>query len=108
MAGPNVLLLDEPTNDLDVETLSELEDLLDGWVGTLVVVSHDRWFLERVCDTLWALPGDGSLRHLPGGVEDYLALRRGDDSPSEPTEESTPARPATVARDARKQLARIE
>jgi ATP-binding cassette subfamily F protein uup len=76
MAGPNVLLLDEPTNDLDVETLSQVEDLLDGWAGTVVVVSHDRWFLERVCDTVWALPGDGSLRHLPGGVEAYLALRR--------------------------------
>jgi ABC transport system ATP-binding/permease protein len=76
MAGPNVLLLDEPTNDLDVETLSQVEDILDGWAGTVVVVSHDRWFLERVCDTVWALPGDGSLRHLPGGVEDYLALRQ--------------------------------
>jgi ATP-binding cassette subfamily F protein uup len=83
MAGPNVLLLDEPTNDLDVETLSQVEDILDGWAGTVVVVSHDRWFLERVCDTVWALPGDGSLRHLPGGVEDYLALRQravGDDT----------------------------
>jgi ABC transport system ATP-binding/permease protein len=76
MAGPNVLLLDEPTNDLDVETLSQVEDILDGWAGTVVVVSHDRWFLERVCDTVWALPGDGSLRHLPGGVDDYLALRQ--------------------------------
>jgi ABC transport system ATP-binding/permease protein len=76
MAAPNVLLLDEPTNDLDVETLSQVEDLLDGWAGTVVVVSHDRWFLERVCDVIWALPGDGSLRHLPGGVDDYLALRR--------------------------------
>ena len=77
MAAPNVLLLDEPTNDLDVETLSQVEDLLDGWAGTVVVVSHDRWFLERVCDVMWALPGDGTLRNLPGGVEDYLALRRG-------------------------------
>jgi ATP-binding cassette subfamily F protein uup len=76
MAQPNVLLLDEPTNDLDVETLSQVEDLLDGWAGTVVVVSHDRWFLERVCDVMWALPGDGTLRHLPGGVDDYLAMRR--------------------------------
>ena len=76
MAAPNVLVLDEPTNDLDVETLSQVEDLLDGWAGTVVVVSHDRWFLERVCDVMWALPGDGTLRHLPGGVDDYLALRR--------------------------------
>jgi ATP-binding cassette subfamily F protein uup len=76
MAQPNVLLLDEPTNDLDVETLSQVEDLLDGWAGTVVVVSHDRWFLERVCDVMWALPGDGTLRNLPGGIDDYLALRR--------------------------------
>jgi len=73
---PNVLLLDEPTNDLDVETLTVLEDHLDCWPGTLVVVSHDRYFLERVCDTLWALPGDGSLRMLPRGVEQYLELGR--------------------------------
>ncbi len=57
MRGPNLLLLDEPTNDLDVDTLAEVEDVLDGWAGTLVVVSHDRWFLERVCDTWWALLG---------------------------------------------------
>jgi ATP-binding cassette subfamily F protein uup len=76
MAAPNVLILDEPTNDLDIETLSQVEDLLDGWAGVVVVVSHDRWFLERVCDAMWALPGDGTLRHLPGGVEDYLRLRR--------------------------------
>jgi ABC transport system ATP-binding/permease protein len=71
-----VLLLDEPTNDLDIDTLTSLEDLLDGWPGTLVVVSHDRYFLERVCDRTVALVGDGSLRELPGGVDDYLALRR--------------------------------
>jgi ABC transport system ATP-binding/permease protein len=76
MAGPNVMLLDEPTNDLDVETLAEVEDVLDGWAGTLVVVSHDRWFLERVCDDLYAVV-DGTLRHLPGGVDEYLAIRRG-------------------------------
>jgi ABC transport system ATP-binding/permease protein len=75
MAGPNVLLLDEPTNDLDVETLNALEDLLDGWPGTLVVVSHDRYFLERVCDTVVGLLGDGQVRDLPGGVEEYLRLR---------------------------------
>jgi ATP-binding cassette subfamily F protein uup len=66
MGGPNVLLLDEPTNDLDVETLNALEDLLDGWPGTLVVVSHDRYFLERVCDRVVGLLGDGRLRDLPG------------------------------------------
>jgi ABC transport system ATP-binding/permease protein len=73
MTEPNVLLLDEPTNDLDVETLTELEDLLDGWPGSLVVVSHDRYFLERVTDHVLALPGDGTLVFLPGGVDEYLA-----------------------------------
>src|ERR1035438_8051906 len=75
MGEPNVLLLDEPTNDLDIDTLTALEDLLDQWPGTLVVVSHDRYFLERVCDNVFALPGDGPLRPLPGGVEQSLALR---------------------------------
>jgi ATP-binding cassette subfamily F protein uup len=73
---PNVLLLDEPTNDLDTDTLAALEDLLDGWPGTLIVVSHDRYLLERVCDRQMAMVGDGSLRDLPGGVEQYLALRK--------------------------------
>lgn len=75
MDDPNVLLLDEPTNDLDIETLNELEDLLDGWPGTLVLVSHDRYFLERVCDRTVALLGDGRLSMLPGGVDEYLARR---------------------------------
>ena len=75
MDEPNVLLLDEPTNDLDIETLTSLEDLLDGWAGTLLVVSHDRYLLERVCDRQVALLGDGRLRDLPGGVEEYLRLR---------------------------------
>jgi ATP-binding cassette subfamily F protein uup len=74
MAEPNVLLLDEPTNDLDIDTLTALEDLLDGWPGTLVVVSHDRYFVERVCDDVYTLPGDGGLRHLPGGVDQYLEI----------------------------------
>jgi ATP-binding cassette subfamily F protein uup len=73
---PNVLLLDEPTNDLDIETLTVLEDFLDDWPGTLVVVSHDRYFLERTCDAVWALLGDGSLVMLPRGVEEYLERRR--------------------------------
>ncbi|WP_425267388.1 ABC-F family ATP-binding cassette domain-containing protein [Cellulomonas shaoxiangyii] len=72
---PNVLLLDEPTNDLDTDTLAAVEDLLDGWPGTLIVVSHDRYLLERVCDRQVALLGDGHLRDLPGGVEQYLELR---------------------------------
>jgi ATP-binding cassette subfamily F protein uup len=72
---PNVLFLDEPTNDLDVDTLTELEDLLDGWPGSLVLVSHDRYFLERVTDHVVALLGDGSLSFLPGGVDEYLRRR---------------------------------
>ncbi|MFF2833152.1 ABC-F family ATP-binding cassette domain-containing protein [Cellulosimicrobium cellulans] len=76
VAEPNVLLLDEPTNDLDTDTLAALEDLLDGWPGTLVVVSHDRYLLERVADRQVALLGDGKVRDLPGGVEQYLELRR--------------------------------
>jgi ATPase subunit of ABC transporter with duplicated ATPase domains len=75
MDEPNVLLLDEPTNDLDIETLTSLEDVLDGWAGTLLVVSHDRYLLERVCDRQVALLGDGRIRELPGGVEQYLRLR---------------------------------
>jgi ATP-binding cassette subfamily F protein uup len=73
VSEPNVMLLDEPTNDLDVETLTEVEDLLDGWPGSLVVVSHDRYFLERVTDHVVALLGDGKLSYLGGGVEEYLA-----------------------------------
>jgi ATP-binding cassette subfamily F protein uup len=76
MDEPNVLVLDEPTNDLDIDTLTALEDLLDGWAGTLLVVSHDRYFLERVCDRTVAMLGDGRLRDLPGGVDEYLARRR--------------------------------
>ena len=75
MDEPNVLLLDEPTNDLDIETLTSLEDVLDGWAGTLVVVSHDRYLLERVCDRQVALMGDGKVRELIGGVDEYLGLR---------------------------------
>ena len=72
LAEPNVLLLDEPTNDLDIDTLTELEDLLDGWPGSIVVVSHDRYFLERVTDTVLALV-DGQVAFLPGGVDEYLS-----------------------------------
>ena len=80
LAGSNVLLLDEPTNDLDIDTLRALEDVLDGWPGTLVVVTHDRYFLERVCDSVLALVGDGQLAALPGGVDEYLARRDAPDS----------------------------
>jgi ATP-binding cassette subfamily F protein uup len=75
LTEPNVLLLDEPTNDLDIETLTVLEDFLDGWPGTLIVVSHDRYFLERVTDSIWALLGDGQISMLPRGVDEYLERR---------------------------------
>ena len=110
MDEPNVLLLDEPTNDLDIDTLTALEDLLDGWAGSLVVVSHDRYFLERVCDRAFALLGDGGLRDLPGGVDEYLALRRaGAGGPAGDPAREEPDRPsdAGAARAARKELARV-
>ncbi|MDY5839377.1 MAG: ATP-binding cassette domain-containing protein [Corynebacterium camporealensis] len=75
MAEPNVLLLDEPTNDLDIDTLQELESLLDSWPGTLVVISHDRYLIERIADNTYALFGDGKLTNLPGGIEEYLRRR---------------------------------
>ncbi len=74
LTEPNVLLLDEPTNDLDIDTLNVVEDFLDRWPGTLVVVSHDRYFLERVTDSVWALMGDGQISMLPNGVDQYLAI----------------------------------
>ena len=75
MDSPNVLLLDEPTNDFDIETLTELEDLLDSYGGTLIVISHDRYFLERVCDRFVGLLGDKKVRDLPRGVDEYLEMR---------------------------------
>lgn len=75
MTSPNVLLLDEPTNDFDVETLAALEDLLDSFAGVLIVISHDRYFLERTCDRFYGLLGDQNLRDLPRGVDEYLELR---------------------------------
>ncbi|UQE75900.1 ATP-binding cassette domain-containing protein [Gordonia sp. PP30] len=75
MAEPNVLLLDEPTNDLDIDTLQQLEDLLDSWAGTLVVISHDRYLIERICDSTWALFGDEKLTNLPRGIDQYLERR---------------------------------
>ena len=114
LGEPNVLLLDEPTNDLDIDTLTVIEDYLDSWPGTLVVVSHDRYFLERVCDVTYALMGDGSCVLLPGGVEQYLESRRGRTVP--PVAGSSPAgggggaaaSSATEARQAKKTLARVE
>ncbi|WP_086820916.1 ABC-F family ATP-binding cassette domain-containing protein [Allokutzneria sp. NRRL B-24872] len=75
MSEPNVLLLDEPTNDLDIDTLQQLEDLLDSWPGTMIVVSHDRYLVERVCDSVVALFGDGQIAKLVGGIEEYLKRR---------------------------------
>ncbi|WP_336992816.1 ABC-F family ATP-binding cassette domain-containing protein [Leucobacter sp. VD1] len=80
---PNVLILDEPTNDLDTDMLAAMEDLLDSWPGTLIVVSHDRYFLERVTDQQYAIL-DKHLRHLPGGVDQYLELRAAQDRAAEP------------------------
>jgi ATP-binding cassette subfamily F protein uup len=127
MDEPNVLLLDEPTNDLDIDTLQRLEDLLDSWPGTLVVVSHDRYLIERVCDTVVALFGDGRLSHLPGGIEEYLARRSDMVAASAPVAASSRAlssgagaadagapsavRPASSAaeqREARKEARRLE
>jgi ABC transport system ATP-binding/permease protein len=107
MEEPNVLLLDEPTNDLDIDTLTALEDLLDGWPGTLVVVSHDRYFIERVCDDVYGLLGDGGIRHLPGGVDQYLALRAPDPVEAPPERASSPP-PQAVIRAARKEIQRLE
>jgi ATP-binding cassette subfamily F protein uup len=115
MAEPNVLLLDEPTNDLDVDTLARLEDLLDGWAGTLVVVSHDRYLVERVCDTVVALLGDGKITHLPGGIEEYLQRRAGSAAQVNGLTAVAPVpgatRPASSAQEqraARKEASRLE
>jgi ATP-binding cassette subfamily F protein uup len=111
MSEPNVLLLDEPTNDLDIETLTALEDLLDHWPGTLVVVSHDRYFVERVADNVFALDALGGIRHLPGGIDQYLAEVR---APAERAPAPAPAaadrqpKAGAVVRQARKDLQRLE
>ncbi len=118
---PNVLMLDEPTNDLDTDTLAAVEDVLDGWPGTLIVVSHDRYLLERVTDHQMALLGDGKLRGLPGGVDQYLQLRygmmSGGPSSGSPMAAESASNPETTPpssegsgdrRQARKDLTRIE
>ena len=89
---PNVLVLDEPTNDMDTDMLAVIEDLLDSWPGALIVVSHDRYFVERVTDQQYAIL-DGRLRHLPGGIEEYLRLR----SPARSTAAHSPAALSTPA-----------
>ncbi len=116
LAGePNVLLLDEPTNDLDTDTLAALEDLLDTWPATMVIASHDRYLVERVCDNVYGLLGDGRLTHLPGGVDEYLARVWPLDGSAEPSGSAEPALPAASGpaaagerRAARKELARLE
>lgn len=110
LSGPNLLMLDEPTNDLDIETLTVLEDVLDTWPGSLVVVSHDRYFLERVTDDVWTMLGDGRLRHLPGGVTDYLQLRAAPTSRPRPdaTAAPTEGRNSADERQLRKALTRVE
>ncbi|MFI7115790.1 ATP-binding cassette domain-containing protein [Amycolatopsis sp. NPDC049868] len=114
MAEPNVLLLDEPTNDLDIDTLQQLEDLLDSWPGSLVVVSHDRYLVERVCDTIVALFGDGQVTHLPGGIEEYLDRRAkslekaGIDRKTGNAQASAPKKSAAEQRAAQKELSRLE
>jgi ATP-binding cassette subfamily F protein uup len=101
LTEPNVLLLDEPTNDLDIETLTVLEDFLDGWPGTLIVVSHDRYFLERVTDSVWALLGDGQISMLPRGVDEYLERRL-------PVERSLPAGREVTSGGSRGQVSPVE
>ena len=108
MDSPNVLLLDEPTNDFDIETLTELEDLLDGYGGTLIVISHDRYFLERVCDRFVGLLGDKNVRDLPRGVDEYLELRHESVQPdvSAPKEKKTSS--AAEERQLKKDRVRLE
>jgi ATP-binding cassette subfamily F protein uup len=110
LGQPNVLLLDEPTNDLDTDTLAELEDLLDSWPGTLVVVSHDRYLIERICDSTVALLGDGSLAALPGGIEQYLEIRKRSlaGKAATPAQQEKPPSRNGDPRAARKELARLE
>lgn len=124
MDEPNVLFLDEPTNDLDIETLTQLEDLLDGWAGSLVVISHDRYFVERTTDQAYALLGDATLRMLPRGIDEYLERRARvaareqaparAASPSASASSSAPSAPSSAAsgsslsRAAQKEMQRIE
>ena len=105
---PNVLILDEPTNDVDTEMLTALEDLLDSWPGTVIVVSHDRYFVERVTDQQYAIL-DSSLRHLPGGIDEYLSLVASS-SHSEPVSTQAPSSPSPSSQEraARKKLAQLE
>jgi ATP-binding cassette subfamily F protein uup len=115
MEEPNVLVLDEPTNDLDIDTLTAMEDLLDAWPGTLIVVSHDRYFVERVCDNVYAIDTDGKIQHLPRGIDQYVEMRRAAEqsaTDAAPTTGSTDTTKPRVSggdvRQARKHLQRVE
>ena len=109
MDSPNVLLLDEPTNDFDIETLTELEDLLDSYGGTLIVISHDRYFLERVCDRFYGLLGDKVLRDLPRGVDQYLEQRAASSAPStDSASKEGSVSSAAQLRQLKKDLTRVE
>lgn len=117
MDEPNVLFLDEPTNDLDIETLTQLEDLLDGWPGSMIVISHDRFFVERTTDRVMALLGDQSLRMLPRGIDEYLERRQRQAGTAAPASAPSaapaaaapaPAVSAQAARAAKKELQKVE
>ncbi|MFD7746944.1 ABC-F family ATP-binding cassette domain-containing protein [Streptomyces sp. NPDC059698] len=118
MDEPNVLFLDEPTNDLDIETLTQLEDLLDGWPGSMIVISHDRFFIERTTDRVMALLGDRSLRMLPRGIDEYLERRQRMEEETTPSAAAprTPSAPSSAApavsaqasRAAKKELQKVE
>ncbi|MEU9846128.1 ABC-F family ATP-binding cassette domain-containing protein [Streptomyces sp. NPDC047985] len=117
MDEPNVLFLDEPTNDLDIETLTQLEDLLDGWPGSMVVISHDRFFIERTTDRVMALLGDRTMRMLPRGIDEYLERRRRMEEAATPSaapeQAKQQAAPTTTlspqaARAAKKELQKVE
>ncbi|GAY18205.1 ABC-F family ATP-binding cassette domain-containing protein [Mycobacterium sp. shizuoka-1] len=110
LAEPNVLVLDEPTNDVDIDMLSATEDLLDSWPGTLIVVSHDRYLLERVTDQQYAIL-DGHLRHLPGGIDEYLRLaarRPAGSSAATATAPATPALSGAELRSVEKEIAALD
>ncbi|MEU0632345.1 ABC-F family ATP-binding cassette domain-containing protein [Streptomyces sp. NPDC005989] len=117
MDEPNVLFLDEPTNDLDIETLTQLEDLLDGWPGSMIVISHDRFFIERTTDRVMALLGDRALRMLPRGIDEYLERRQRMEEAATPSAAPAPAKETTApaaalspqaARAAKKELQKVE
>ena len=108
MEGPNVLFLDEPTNDFDVETLASLEDLLDSFAGTILVVSHDRYFLERVCDITLAFVGDSQLRDLPRGLDQYFELRNLSSADGSESVTAAIAQPKVDRRELKKSIERVE